>query len=520
MARKLHRRLLLRGTLEAIDPISIGGAAAGIDVDLPMARDGEGRAYIPGTSLAGVLRAWMRGRLHRVDTDLWWGFQGPEGSDLGAASRIVVEDAPVEAARVEVWHGTGIDRRTGTVADGIKFEREVLPKGTCFPLRLSVDVEGDDTLDTARGALWHLVTALREGCVSLGAAGTRGLGRIGLGESVACLEQDWSTRAGVLTVLADPDDGPDNRSVWETAAAEVPLAPSSVLDIEIEWRPLGPLMVKAPRDGLAVDALPLVTADGDKQCMVLPGSAIKGVLRSQAERILRTVWQLDPAPNAKHLEQVDLPLVRELFGIARPSGHGREAFGRRGAIEVSSCYACAPRITAAQWNAVADAEPHDDQHPGSPLPPLLDELHLLDFQHAYHAAVDRWTGGAADQLLFSSLEPFGVAWESIYLRLDLCRLSSPGAGLALLFLVLRDLCAGGLGLGWGVNRGYGALEVTAIDINGPLPGPNPPVTRHIEVTDQKPVLDGWRDWLRCMEGTWRIWLEKQRQEATHDHDAA
>src|SRR5216117_3113234 len=58
MARNITGRLILRGTLVARTPLHVGGLGEDVDTDLPLARDGAGRLYAPGTSLAGALRQW------------------------------------------------------------------------------------------------------------------------------------------------------------------------------------------------------------------------------------------------------------------------------------------------------------------------------------------------------------------------------------------------------------------------------------------------------------------------------
>src|SRR5262249_40476034 len=89
-------------------------------------------------------------------------------------------------------------------------------------------------------------------------------------------------------------------------------------------------------------------------------------------------------------------------------------------------------------------------------------------QQAFHVAVDRWTGGAAEGFLYSVLEPNGIHWEPIRLTLDLTRLRKDGErndrdpAVALLLLVLRELSAGCIPLGFGVNRGMGAIEIRDI----------------------------------------------------------
>ena len=55
MARAIHTRLILQGTLTAQAPLHIGGAEEGIEVDMPVALNGNGDPYAPGTSLTGAM---------------------------------------------------------------------------------------------------------------------------------------------------------------------------------------------------------------------------------------------------------------------------------------------------------------------------------------------------------------------------------------------------------------------------------------------------------------------------------
>jgi len=476
MARKLHTSLLLTGTLETMGPLHVGGAGEGIEVDMPLATNGRGERYLPGTSLAGVLRSWMES-MNDTTVKEWFGFQGP-GDDNGNASWIFVEDAPITlpgGMESEVWHGVGIDRQWGTAATGIKFSREVLPKGTIFPLELRLDVTAQEGLTLARAALWHLAKALESGQILLGAATTRGLGRVKFQGPWQANERDWSSRQGVLHFLG-LDTSPSkvsNNNVWKEEAGKVNslYVSKTTVDITITWEPVGPLMTKAPRDGLVVDALPMLSASGDKLAMVLPGSSIKGVLRAQAERIVRTLLERDVSQEegpTRHLEQLAVPLVDELFGRARPHT-SKEAEtsppGQRGALSVPSCYATNSTVTPAQWATITDT-PATETNATSPLLAHFRSAGIGNFQHAFHVAVDRWTGGAADQMLFSAVEPFGVTWEPIQLRLHLQNLETKEAAMALLWLLLRDLWEGNLGLGFGVNRGYGAIKVSMIELRG------------------------------------------------------
>ncbi|MDV7398814.1 hypothetical protein RZS08_45830, partial [Arthrospira platensis SPKY1] len=78
-------------------------------------------------------------------------------------------------------------------------------------------------------------------------------------------------------------------------------------------------------------------------------------------------------------------------------------------------------------------------------------------QPAMHVAVDRWTGGAADGMLYSVLEPIGVEWEAIGLQVDLARLNKYHEDLlqpviALLLFVWRDFANRKIPIGYGTNR--------------------------------------------------------------------
>ena len=82
--------------------------------------------------------------------------------------------------------------------------------------------------------------------------------------------------------------------------------------------------------------------------------------------------------------------------------------------------------------------------------------------------MDRWTGGAHDTALFSQLEPGwedGGGWEPLVLDVDLHRHRGDDgrAAMALLWLVLRDLAAGEIPLGYGTRQGMGAIRVEGIE---------------------------------------------------------
>src|SRR5690348_4601656 len=122
MARETTSRFRLRGTLIAKTPLHVGGHGDDVDTDLPLARDGAGELYAPGTSLAGALRQWCERAFGRDAVNRHWGYQDGEE---GHASYVVVEDVPMNESAsviVEVRDGVGIDRRRGAAAENVKYD--------------------------------------------------------------------------------------------------------------------------------------------------------------------------------------------------------------------------------------------------------------------------------------------------------------------------------------------------------------------------------------------------------------
>jgi CRISPR/Cas system CSM-associated protein Csm3 (group 7 of RAMP superfamily) len=319
--------------------------------------------------------------------------------------------------------------------------------------------------------LGHLLSALQRGDIPLGAARTRGLGRVAC-SLTSVRYQQLDSRVGMLATLAGEDTVVAVHDLCAKAPATRP-QPQPRLTLTIRWRPCGPLMVQAGYNGMGVDILPLVSATTQGVALVLPGSSLKGALRSQAERIVRTVLEqrasASPQGRERFLQQIeDLPLISALFGAraqTREAWPGAAApvpqgpLPGLGALAVEDCYAC-DTMPYETWSAVATAAaPAEQSYEQQELHKVLKTLKRLTVAH--HVAIDRWTSGAADGMLFSVLAPDHMAWHDMQLHLDLGRLpeASRLPGLTLVLLTVRDLFQHRLSLGFATNRGMGEVEV-------------------------------------------------------------
>ncbi|MFM7367005.1 MAG: RAMP superfamily CRISPR-associated protein, partial [Sphaerospermopsis kisseleviana] len=230
------------------------------------------------------------------------------------------------------------------------------------------------------------------------------------------------------------------------------------LTFEINWQPQSPLMVKAEGNGIAVDILPLVSAIDSSLTFVLPGSSIKGAFRFQAERIIRTVCPSLINRNVDFLDQIEVPLVNELFGTRAKAK--KETKKGIGSLFIDDCYAN-KIISPSDWGNIEAATNENN------LREALNNANLQNVQQAFHIAIDRWTGGAADGMLYSNLELMKISWKPIYITLDIDRLHENKLfAISLLLLCLRDLVDGRIPLGYGTNRGMGSIKVNSIVIKG------------------------------------------------------
>lgn len=453
----------IAGTLTALAPLHVGADANGNTVDLVQFVDGQGRVAIPGSSLAGALRS-------AVGPRQCWGSQE-------SASPVTVFDAPAFGTPpLTVRKSVAIDRQRGTAADDHLYSRELIPAGTAFRARLIVETRSGYDADEARADVGDIVSVLSGSGFHLGGATSRGLGRLQL--------TDYRVTERVLdreNLLAALFDG---REV-QVGAAESASIPPGVLRITIPWQPAGPVMSKVELDGGVADSRPLTDAADSQVRMLIPGSSVKGVFRSHAERIARTAAGFDvPSAFAEQVKAGGVSAVGDLFGLAGDEQDEAQP-GRRGVLTVHEVRSSVA-VPAADWERICLAaesvgptlpeDRHSTQRGAASQANMRALAREVDaFNDNHHAAglwldvvmrnsLDRWTGGAATGRLFSTVEAH-ARWDDIVLDLDVARLrrlarKNPqqiDAAIALLLFVVIDACEGWLALGHSTTRGLGAF---------------------------------------------------------------
>ena len=204
------------------------------------------------------------------------------------------------------------------------------------------------------------------------------------------------------------------------------------------------------------------STDNSKTCtdpLLLPGTSIRGALRSRCSRIARTVLYAESGPpEEKSFVAADEKGNHRPIDIheqlARDPNLVRYMFGTteyRGAIRIQDC-----------------------------TTQRLNESLTIP-----HNAIDRWTGGAVKGALFFEVVYPHASWNDIVIEVDTARLlqniktESSIAGLSLddcvpfaraswclLCIALAELSAGTLPLGGKTTRGHGQVEVTSLSVSG------------------------------------------------------
>ncbi len=426
---------------------------------------------------------------------------------------------------------TAIDRATGGAADGALFAYEYLPVDTTFEIRVSAEAqdptpeppEDKDAQSTTPSketkgtppappaliekALQAVVTLLHGKCISLGGRAGSGWGRI------EPLNENARYDCKLVVVPISTSEKGDPTSVLARILdqhSSVDIKPHRNLDrqsgstnIKIEWQAPSGLFVGINKpDGIkpskedTVPAAPLrnwhlddthradhgdatypKVAHEDKASLLLPGTSIRGVLRSRCSRIARSIVSdsegcdelMMPEDVHKQLA-ADSILVRYLFGTTE----------YRGAVRVHDCEGQIPTQ-------------------GEKDKPLK----------LTRNAIDRVTGSAAHGALYSELLYPHATWDPIEIEIDHAQLrrnicqdlgcglpSAPAsdqeceqpviknrlrAAILLLTMAVTDLCEGVLPLGGGTGGGLGFIEVSQVSFIG-----LPDVTSPVEIPFEKP----------------------------------
>lgn len=213
-----HNKTIYTGVITAIDPIHIGSAGIeNIDptkFDNTVLKDANGNPLIPGASLKGVVRSNFEAVMRSVGKKVCDIFDNNDvncltNSDIkainasktsnekkanqcyekscdvcrlfggrGIASKLQFKDCTFigDKCVFEYRDGVGIDRETGAAKRSVKYDFEIIPKGTQFAFYMIAENVDDEQANYVS----YILKMLESGELCVGGKTTRGLGRIKL----------------------------------------------------------------------------------------------------------------------------------------------------------------------------------------------------------------------------------------------------------------------------------------------------------------------------------------------------
>ncbi|MDO4559181.1 MAG: RAMP superfamily CRISPR-associated protein, partial [Planctomycetia bacterium] len=383
------QRSVFRLTIPLVFPAGLSSCSGSAGNLISLARDGQERVVLRGSSIAGVLRNLWRSAQKVSDrdpvvTDI---FGSPAGDESPGQSPLTVPDVVLEIGKSSsvsrMCHAR--NRHTGSVLDGCLFEVESTPPGTRAELTLWLESGRSLALEFMRCVLRHL----REGVI-FGGNGNRGVGLARVddqpdasGRRRPCGYRQYS--------LTDPEDLVaylNDHRLWREGKrfADYRTLPEGQGTAGDTLKVVFTLKIPRGQDLLIAEGADMeprqVTGADGRKYFVLPGSTLHGLFRSWCTRLAaREGKNVSDSVNAFRERSAKGDYTGEKLGDENPISDGEmdqypieSMFGslyRKGRLHISDAF--------------------------SPVPENGDN----GVQFRVHVAVDAISGGILDGLLFT-----------------------------------------------------------------------------------------------------------------------
>ncbi len=478
---KYSNRYIARIVIEAETPIAVGGGNKDLALDRPVAKEANGIPFIPGTSLAGVLRHSIydhagereeTGRLIKILDDIF-GYQNDKNQENSLGSRLSVSSAHLTGKRGKIFDGLClipekdvnyefIDRykelpvrqhvrmshrgAADTVNKG-KFDEEVLYKGSRFIFEIEMKGTGENKNEDDK--IWNrLLNIFNHPDFRIGGGSSRGFGQIKVKE--------------IKSLILDLTDSKQRTTYLEHSSCLDTEFPGELFqkDEKQSSNYISYRLILKPEDfylfssGLKSDVADMnpVTEQiiewnqtnepsFSEELVLIPATSVKGAISHRvayhynklagnfADKLVEKGESL-----SKYVGENNIA-VKALFGTA--SDYSNQKSGQKGAVRLSDIYRKTVR-----------------------------------YKKLDHVAIDRFTGGTIDGALFNENVVQGVEDEEDSFVLDfwiqpafMDNLKSEKTNsdrnsfiLKAFEETLADICSGSLSLGGGTMRGNGIFS--------------------------------------------------------------
>ncbi len=429
MEAALARKLIINCRLRTESPLLIASGQDDGLTDILILKDKQGRPFIPGTALAGVLRSEIAGIYGEAAADSLF---GRIDSDDGSQSLLCVSDVVLQSKGIVVRDGVAIDELTGVGKAGAKFDYEALERGAEGMVLLELSVRKaflskripgfsyQHNLFATKGDCWgELAAALADLLTSgirLGAMTSKGYGKVAAAEPARVHDFDFDQRTAAANWLQYLEKGRLPEAFYVASGKAVKSAADFYLAVDCQLQ--GGLLVR-DMDVSEEQKADNIAAVQLKSCddYVIPGTSWKGVLRHQAYKILLALTHNDVAK----VEE----LQNACFGYARDGAGDVRSSGKKSRLLVEETY--------------------------------INKTVLFPKKHSRNR-IDRFTGSTVDAALFTDEPVWQQDKGQAPIKLRACMKNCTEAEAGLMLLLLKDLWLGSINIGSGKGSGRGVLR--------------------------------------------------------------
>ncbi len=412
--KNIVKRYICEGIVRNHTPIIIGSGDDTNFVDISFIKDHNNKPYLPGTSLSGVIRhlttKMIANGISQEDFNLFWGMVNVNKEADYLESQIVFYDAPVkEKYKIGIRDGIEIDRKSITAAKSKKYQFEVLESGCEFNIKFELIIVKDVNIDAFEKILFMIINLLQDGFVKIGAKTMSGLGSIVL-EKIEIFKFDFSmfshVKAWIMKDYKSQKIDFNNNVNFD----QINFHPKAKITCEFEV--VSSILIKSyPKSFDNYDVESFKSGDS----YLIPGTSLKGVIRSRIEKILHSVIN-----DENKISQY----ISELFGKSSENSEN-EGGGLKSRLLVKES-----------------------------------KLSNLSVGGQTRIAIDKFTSAPINGALFNELCLWSIEDDKIHFTtsIELWNTKNHHRYLALLMLAMKDIWSGFLAVGSEANIGRGWLK--------------------------------------------------------------
>ncbi|MBV6392018.1 MAG: hypothetical protein KPEEDBHJ_01235 [Anaerolineales bacterium] len=473
--RKIARRILVKGKLTLLTPARFGASEEGVVTSMSILRDADSnRPLLPGSSIAGAMRAYLRERKYGYETKETKGFtllsqklfgsvvDGEQGESR--ESYLLIEDALVDKTATEFRPGVSIESATRIVKEikdkgGQLYDMELLEAGSGFDLNFELDLPEDESEQKELMEAFAIaLTGFETGEIGMGTRKRRGFGE--------CKMDEWNVQIynlknpKELTAWISGASGsqPAGKTIAEKLGFTHPLPDNRHrFKLEAEFRLPGSLLIRSGgNDPAAPDMVHLRSKHGGiGNTPILSGTSLAGVMRARGLRIAKTLFTDDKKAQK---------FISEIFGPDELKNQNERNSGEE---------PFASRLVVRERKVEGEKDMVQSR-----------------------IRIDRFTGGTFPGALFEQQPVIGGRKSKVTVSVELR--NPQDAQIGLLLHILKDLWTGDLALGGESSTGRGRLEGIKADMWLYQPGQDmqqwhitPKDERKLHIDGNRDVLNGY-----------------------------